>query len=194
MIAEAQTAGRGRRGHSWLSPPGSGLYVSVVLTPARARAGGGTATALVTLTAGVALAQGIEAATGLRVDLKWPNDLYVARRKLGGILAEGVADAVSRRLRHQCRRDGVAARSRGEGDVARKRARRPVDRARRSSPRRSRRSRAVRRPARRPVRCYPRRVARPRTRQPRRPRVVDHAVGYAKRRNGRHRRSRRASG
>ena len=65
-----------------------------MLTPARARAGGDTATTLVTLAAGVALAQGIEAATGLRVDLKWPNDLYVARRKLGGILAEGVADAV----------------------------------------------------------------------------------------------------
>ena len=94
VTPEAQTAGRGRRGHSWLSPPGSGLYVSVVLTPARARAGGGTATALVTLTAGVALAQGIEAATGLRVDLKWPNDLYVVRRKLGGILAEGAGDAV----------------------------------------------------------------------------------------------------
>ena len=36
VIADAQTAGRGRRGHAWLSPPGSGLYVSVVLTPARA--------------------------------------------------------------------------------------------------------------------------------------------------------------
>jgi len=94
VIADAQTAGRGRRGHSWLSPAGSGLYVSVVLTPARARAGGDTATTLVTLAAGVALAQGIEAATGLRVDLKWPNDLYVVQRKLGGILAEGVADAV----------------------------------------------------------------------------------------------------
>jgi BirA family biotin operon repressor/biotin-[acetyl-CoA-carboxylase] ligase len=46
---------------------------------------------LVTLAAGVALAEGVEAATGLRVDLKWPNDLHVARRKLAGILAEGVA-------------------------------------------------------------------------------------------------------
>jgi BirA family transcriptional regulator, biotin operon repressor / biotin---[acetyl-CoA-carboxylase] ligase len=94
VIADAQTAGRGRRGHLWVSPPGSGLYVSVVLTPTRARAGGDKAMTLVTLAAGVALAQGIEAATGLRVDLKWPNDLYVARRKLGGLLAEGVSDAV----------------------------------------------------------------------------------------------------
>ena len=90
VLAEAQTAGRGRRGHAWLSPPGSGLYVSVVLTPVRARADGDRATTLVTLAAGVALAEAVEAATGLRVDLKWPNDLYVARRKLAGILAEGV--------------------------------------------------------------------------------------------------------
>jgi BirA family transcriptional regulator, biotin operon repressor / biotin---[acetyl-CoA-carboxylase] ligase len=91
VFAEAQTAGRGRRGHAWLSPPGNGLYVSVVLTPARARTDGDRATTLVTLAAGVALAEGVEAAAALRVDLKWPNDLYVARRKLAGILAEGVA-------------------------------------------------------------------------------------------------------
>jgi BirA family biotin operon repressor/biotin-[acetyl-CoA-carboxylase] ligase len=91
VLADAQTAGRGRRGRAWLSPPGSGLYVSVVLTPGRARSDGDRATTLVTLAAGVALAEGVEAATGLRVDLKWPNDLYVTRRKLAGILAEGVA-------------------------------------------------------------------------------------------------------
>jgi BirA family biotin operon repressor/biotin-[acetyl-CoA-carboxylase] ligase len=91
VLADAQTAGRGRRGHAWLSPPGSGLYVSVVLTPGRARTDSDRATTLVTLAAGVALAEGVEAATGLRVDLKWPNDLHVARRKLAGILAEGVA-------------------------------------------------------------------------------------------------------
>jgi BirA family biotin operon repressor/biotin-[acetyl-CoA-carboxylase] ligase len=46
------------------------------------------ATTLLTLAAGVALAEGIEQASGLRIDLKWPNDLQVSRRKLGGILAE----------------------------------------------------------------------------------------------------------
>jgi BirA family biotin operon repressor/biotin-[acetyl-CoA-carboxylase] ligase len=91
VLAEAQTAGRGRRGHAWLSPPGSGLYVSVVLTPGRARTEDDRATTLVTLAAGVALAEAVEAATALRVDLKWPNDLYVARRKLAGILAEGIS-------------------------------------------------------------------------------------------------------
>jgi len=87
VVADAQTAGRGRRGHTWFSPPGSGLYVSVVLTPGQA-ADAVRATALLTIAAGVALAEAIEVATGLPVDLKWPNDLYVSRRKLAGILAE----------------------------------------------------------------------------------------------------------
>ena len=88
VVADEQTAGRGRRGHTWFSPPGSGLYVSVVLAPATATIDPPRAVTLLTLAAGVALAEGIEQATGLRVDLKWPNDLQVSRRKLGGILAE----------------------------------------------------------------------------------------------------------
>jgi BirA family transcriptional regulator, biotin operon repressor / biotin---[acetyl-CoA-carboxylase] ligase len=88
VIADAQTAGRGRRGRSWFSPPGSGLYVSVVLTPGRAAVAPLRATALLTLTAGVALAEAVTAATGLPPDIKWPNDLLVGRRKLAGILAE----------------------------------------------------------------------------------------------------------
>jgi BirA family biotin operon repressor/biotin-[acetyl-CoA-carboxylase] ligase len=88
VVADEQTAGRGRRGHTWFSPPGSGLYASVVLTPGRARIDRVRATTLLTLMAGVAIAEGIETASGLRVDLKWPNDLFVGRRKLAGILAE----------------------------------------------------------------------------------------------------------
>ncbi len=88
VVADQQTAGRGRRGHTWFSPPGSGVYVSVVLAPATARIDPARATMLLTLVAGVALAEGIEQATGLRVDLKWPNDLQMTRRKLAGILAE----------------------------------------------------------------------------------------------------------
>jgi BirA family transcriptional regulator, biotin operon repressor / biotin---[acetyl-CoA-carboxylase] ligase len=89
VVADQQTAGRGRRGHAWFSPPGSGLYASVILTPGRARVDPMRATLLLTLAAGVALADAIESETGLRVDLKWPNDLYAGRRKLAGILAEG---------------------------------------------------------------------------------------------------------
>jgi BirA family biotin operon repressor/biotin-[acetyl-CoA-carboxylase] ligase len=95
VIADAQTAGRGRRGREWFSPPGSGLYVSVVLRPRHSTRGAADrTTTLLTLAAGVALVEAVETATGLAVDLKWPNDLYVARHKLAGILAEaaGAAD------------------------------------------------------------------------------------------------------
>jgi BirA family biotin operon repressor/biotin-[acetyl-CoA-carboxylase] ligase len=87
VFADEQTAGRGRRGHVWFSPPLSGLYVSVVLTPSRS-IDPNRAMRLLTLAAGVALAEAIETHTGLSVDLKWPNDLYFRNKKLGGILAE----------------------------------------------------------------------------------------------------------
>ena len=90
VIADEQTAGRGRRGRDWFSPPGSGLYVSIVLSPGRARVDPERATTLLTLAVGVALGEAVEAATALRVDIKWPNDLLVLRRKLAGILAEAV--------------------------------------------------------------------------------------------------------
>jgi BirA family biotin operon repressor/biotin-[acetyl-CoA-carboxylase] ligase len=90
VIADEQTAGRGRRGHRWFSPPLSGLYVSVLLTPARASRSPDRATALLTLAAGVALSEAIETVTGLRPDIKWPNDLRIGRRKLAGILADGI--------------------------------------------------------------------------------------------------------
>jgi BirA family biotin operon repressor/biotin-[acetyl-CoA-carboxylase] ligase len=92
--ADAQTAGRGRRGHTWFSPPASGLYVSVVLAPGRARTAPQRALTLTTLAAGVALAEGVERITGLAADIKWPNDLLVGRRKLAGILAEGISREV----------------------------------------------------------------------------------------------------
>ena len=82
VAANAQSSGRGRLGRSWASPPGAGLYVSVVLRPPR------EALSLVTIAAGVAVAEGIEAATGLQTSLKWPNDVYAGARKLAGILAE----------------------------------------------------------------------------------------------------------
>lgn len=87
VVADQQTAGRGRRGRAWFSPPGSGLYASVVLERPQA-ADAARATAILTLSAGVAIAEGIGDASALHVDVKWPNDLYVGRRKLGGILAE----------------------------------------------------------------------------------------------------------
>jgi BirA family transcriptional regulator, biotin operon repressor / biotin---[acetyl-CoA-carboxylase] ligase len=91
VIADQQTAGRGRRGHTWFSPPGAGLYVSVVLVPSRS-ADPRRATTLLTLAAGVALVEAIESQTGLHIDLKWPNDLFVGSKKIGGILAEARAN------------------------------------------------------------------------------------------------------
>jgi BirA family biotin operon repressor/biotin-[acetyl-CoA-carboxylase] ligase len=93
VIADAQTAGRGRRGRQWFSPPVGGLYVSAVVAPVTARVNPARATALVTLAAGVAIAEAIEATTGLAADMKWPNDLLTGGRKLAGILAEGVASS-----------------------------------------------------------------------------------------------------
>jgi BirA family transcriptional regulator, biotin operon repressor / biotin---[acetyl-CoA-carboxylase] ligase len=83
VVANAQSSGRGRLGRTWASPPGAGLYVSVVLRPPE------SAVSLLTLAAGVALTEGIEAATGLAPVVKWPNDLMLSGRKLAGILAEG---------------------------------------------------------------------------------------------------------
>jgi BirA family transcriptional regulator, biotin operon repressor / biotin---[acetyl-CoA-carboxylase] ligase len=91
VVASAQTAGRGRFGRSWFSPPGAGLYVSVVCRSTRAMP-------FLTLAAGVAAAEAITAATGLPVEIKWPNDIVMTgaaarRRKLAGVLAEGCAGA-----------------------------------------------------------------------------------------------------
>jgi BirA family transcriptional regulator, biotin operon repressor / biotin---[acetyl-CoA-carboxylase] ligase len=86
---ERQTAGRGRHGRSWCSPPGAGLYISVLLRPALA------SMPLLTIAAGVALADGVTASTQLRPALKWPNDVYVHRRKLAGILSEASSSGSS---------------------------------------------------------------------------------------------------
>jgi BirA family biotin operon repressor/biotin-[acetyl-CoA-carboxylase] ligase len=95
VLAAAQTAGRGRLGREWYSPPGAGLYVSVVVRePAAAP--------YLTLAGGVAVADGVRAATGLPVEIKWPNDVvtpagsaFPRRRKLAGILAEGSSGTAS---------------------------------------------------------------------------------------------------
>ena len=89
VFAEAQTAGRGRRGRGWASPVASNLYLSHV----EPLPGGLEGARGLSLVAGVAAAEAIEAATGVTVALKWPNDLLVGRRKLGGILVELVMAA-----------------------------------------------------------------------------------------------------
>jgi BirA family transcriptional regulator, biotin operon repressor / biotin---[acetyl-CoA-carboxylase] ligase len=88
VLADTQTAGRGRLGRSWASPPGAGIYASIVFRPRPHVA------RLLTIAAGVAVAEGIAAASGLQAELKWPNDVHCDARKLAGILAERGADYV----------------------------------------------------------------------------------------------------
>jgi BirA family biotin operon repressor/biotin-[acetyl-CoA-carboxylase] ligase len=88
VVANEQTSGRGRRGRAWSSPPGVGLYLSFLFRPSRS--GGAAAMSLLTLAAGVAVRAAIAIASGLCAELKWPNDVMVGRRKLAGILAEGI--------------------------------------------------------------------------------------------------------
>jgi BirA family transcriptional regulator, biotin operon repressor / biotin---[acetyl-CoA-carboxylase] ligase len=83
VLAEEQTAGRGRYGRSWLSPPGENLYLSVVLRPEI-----GTERAPpITLAAGLGVVDAVNRA-GVRASLKWPNDVLVGSKKLAGVLTE----------------------------------------------------------------------------------------------------------
>ncbi len=89
FFAEEQTAGRGRGGHSWESAPSDGIYCSVILRPQMAPADA----LLLSLIAGIAVAEAVEQTTGLHPDLRWPNDLLLEERKFCGILTEMNAEA-----------------------------------------------------------------------------------------------------
>jgi BirA family biotin operon repressor/biotin-[acetyl-CoA-carboxylase] ligase len=90
-FADEQRTGRGRGDHSWHSPSGEGLYLSILLRPQIPIA----RLSLLPLAAGLAAADAIRAVTGLAVDLRWPNDLLIGPRKTGGILVEAHARANS---------------------------------------------------------------------------------------------------
>jgi BirA family biotin operon repressor/biotin-[acetyl-CoA-carboxylase] ligase len=78
VLADEQTSGQGRHGHTWHSEPGAGIYCSIVLAP----------TPLLTLALAVATIDAIAQATGITCDLRWPNDLMLANRKCAGILVQ----------------------------------------------------------------------------------------------------------
>jgi BirA family biotin operon repressor/biotin-[acetyl-CoA-carboxylase] ligase len=84
FLAEEQLAGRGRGGHSWTSPPSTGIYCSVLLRPTLSP---GDAL-LLSLIAGLSVASAVEEVTGLKPDLRWPNDLMLGGKKFCGILTE----------------------------------------------------------------------------------------------------------
>jgi BirA family biotin operon repressor/biotin-[acetyl-CoA-carboxylase] ligase len=78
VLADRQLAGQGRHGHTWHSEPGAGIYCSLVLPPSP----------VLTLALGIATVDAIAQATGIRCDLRWPNDLMLDNRKAAGILAQ----------------------------------------------------------------------------------------------------------
>ena len=84
VLAETQTAGRGRAGRAWITPAGTALALSLLLRPKLPLA---QVTRLMML-AGVSVCEAIEQETGLRPALKWPNDVLIASKKAGGILIE----------------------------------------------------------------------------------------------------------
>jgi BirA family biotin operon repressor/biotin-[acetyl-CoA-carboxylase] ligase len=86
LVAEEQTAGRGRYGREWVSPRRCGLWFSVLVFSPPNRLG----QRVIPLLTGVAAARGIRRATGLPAMLKWPNDLMLRMKKTGGILCETV--------------------------------------------------------------------------------------------------------
>jgi BirA family biotin operon repressor/biotin-[acetyl-CoA-carboxylase] ligase len=94
VVADAQTAGRGRLGHVWHSPPGVSLHVSVVLRPRGppARLSG------LTLVVAVALAEAVERFLPGPAALRWPNDLFLGGKKAAGVLTE--LDAEGATVRH----------------------------------------------------------------------------------------------
>jgi BirA family biotin operon repressor/biotin-[acetyl-CoA-carboxylase] ligase len=81
VVAEVQTAGRGRFGRTWVSPAGN-LWVSILLRPSL------DSLRYLSILSGVASARAITSTTGLPVTLKWPNDLRIGGRKVGGVLVE----------------------------------------------------------------------------------------------------------
>lgn len=87
VVAAEQTAGRGRLGRKWVSPPGAGLYCSLILRPPLAAA----EAPVVTLALGLAVARALHRVCEVAPDLRWPNDVLMGGRKCGGILAEMTA-------------------------------------------------------------------------------------------------------
>ncbi len=84
LVAEQQTAGRGRGGHTWESAQSVGIYCSVILRPVLSPAD----SLLLSLVAGIAVSQAVQQTTGLSPDLRWPNDALLDGRKFCGILTE----------------------------------------------------------------------------------------------------------
>lgn len=94
VVAEEQTAGRGRKGRDWISPAGSNLYFTLLLRPDCAP----DCAPMLTLVMALAVSEAIQQVCGVNAGIKWPNDLVAEQKKLTGILTE--MELEGRRIRH----------------------------------------------------------------------------------------------
>ena len=85
FVAEKQTGGKGRQGRIWTSPPGENIYMSLLLWKPEIKT---VSASQLTLVMGLSVAQGIEALTGRKAGIKWPNDVVYSGKKICGILTE----------------------------------------------------------------------------------------------------------
>jgi BirA family biotin operon repressor/biotin-[acetyl-CoA-carboxylase] ligase len=128
LVADHQTAGRGRLDRSWSAAPGTSLLVSVLLRPPLPI----SEVPVVLMAAGLAACDGVESAAGFRPRLKWPNDLVVGDRKLAGLLSEstpGEVTAVILGLGLNVTAGAYPAELAGAATSCEEEAGRPVDRA-----------------------------------------------------------------
>jgi BirA family transcriptional regulator, biotin operon repressor / biotin---[acetyl-CoA-carboxylase] ligase len=88
VVAESQTAGRGRLGRHWYSPPGKNLYCSILLRLMPALEQQPLWLSWIPLIAALATSRAVQVVTNLKVVVKWPNDILIGNRKLGGVLCE----------------------------------------------------------------------------------------------------------
>ena len=95
VVAESQTAGRGRLSRTWFSPPGINLYCSIILRTARPPERITEWLSWLPLVSALATAEAIEQVSSIHVSVKWPNDLLISERKVGGILCESGAGSRS---------------------------------------------------------------------------------------------------
>lgn len=92
IVADEQTAGRGRLDRGWTSPRGAGLYLSIILRPSLSQ----RSLPLITLMASLAVCDVLREMEGIDADIKWPNDVLVGDRKICGILSEVIETKVGR--------------------------------------------------------------------------------------------------
>jgi len=88
IVADEQTSGRGRRGRNWLSPPGTGIWMTLMLRPDILP----EKVSMLTLVTAIAVSYGIRNETGLETGIKWPNDIVCGGKKVCGILTEMSTD------------------------------------------------------------------------------------------------------